>query len=52
MFRRDPEPVTDDIVPGNSIVISKPIDVTTRATKEEAGVSGSDRDFKVSVYAK
>ena len=53
MCRRDPEgifvePVTDDIAPGYSAIISNPMDLTTMATKVEASMYTSVQDFKVS----
>ena len=50
--RRDPEgifaePVTDDIAPGYSAIISNPMDLTTIATKVEAAMYTSLQDFKV-----
>ncbi len=50
--RRDPEgvfgePVTDDIAPNYSTIISQPMDLTTMATKIETSQYPSVNEFKV-----
>lgn len=41
------EPVTDDIAPGYSAIISTPMDLTTMATKVEANLYSSVKEYKV-----